>query len=65
MTVQHVVEPVKEPVIGNFHDKLYYLIENLPATIPEASDYDKLAIFSENPADYDDLILNGDSLWIF
>jgi len=47
VAVQHVVddvEPVKEPFVGNFLKKLYYLIENLPATIPEALDYDQLAI---------------------
>ena len=55
-------KPVTEPVKDVFW-KLYNLIENLPASIPEASDYDSLAIFSGNPADYDDPNLSADELW--
>ena len=40
------------PINEDFLQKLYRLIENLPASIPEASDYDHLAVFSGNPADY-------------
>jgi hypothetical protein len=39
------------------------LIENLPASIPEASDYDSLAVFSGNPADYGNQSLSADELW--
>jgi hypothetical protein len=56
--------PVAEPI--NDSDilwKLYNLIENLPASVPEALDYDSLAVFSGNPADYDDPSLSADELW--
>jgi len=52
-----------EPVTSNFLKTLHHLISNLPDTIPEATDYDKLAVFSGNPAQYDDLSLDGDDLW--
>jgi len=34
-----------------------------PASVPEASDYDKLAVFAGNPAEYDNLSLSPDELW--
>lgn len=51
------------PINEDFLQKLYRLIENLPASIPEASDYDCLAVFSGNPADYNDSSLSADELW--
>jgi hypothetical protein len=39
------------------------LIDKLPDTIPEATEYDKLAIFAGNPATYDDPSLDGNDLW--
>ena len=42
--------------------KLYQLIEKLPDAIPEATDYNKLAIFAGNPVDHDDPSLRGDDL---
>jgi hypothetical protein len=52
-----------EPVVSNVLEKLSNLIENLPASIPEASDYDKLAVFAGNPAEYDNPSLSPDELW--
>ncbi|KDR67270.1 hypothetical protein GALMADRAFT_47197, partial [Galerina marginata CBS 339.88] len=43
--------------------KLEHFIENLPDTIPEGNEYDKLAYFAGNPADYDTPSLNADDLW--
>ena len=57
------LEPVAEPPINDLLWKLYNLIENLPASVPEASDYDSLAVFSGNPVDYDDPSLSADELW--
>ena len=51
------------PISNDFLQKLHYLIENLLASIPEASDYDCLAVFSGNPTDYDDPNLSADELW--
>ena len=56
-------EPVAEPPINDTLSKLYTLIENLPASVPEASDYDSLSVFSGNLADYDDPKLSADELW--
>ena len=57
------LKPAVEPVIGDFLGKLHNLIENLPASIPEASDYDRLAVFAGNPAEYDNPNLSPDELW--
>ena len=51
------------PINEDFLQKLYRLIENLPASISEASYYDRLAVFSGNPVDYDDPSLSADELW--
>ena len=39
------------------------MIKNLPESIPEASDYDKLAIFAARPCDFDDTSIPSDELW--
>ena len=57
------LKPAVEPVIGDFLRKLHNLIENLPVSIPEASDYDRLAVFAGNPAEYDNPNLSPDELW--
>ena len=51
------------PVIDNFLEKLVNLIRLLPDTIPEATDYDKLAVFAGNPRDFDNPDLDADDLW--
>jgi len=47
------------PFIKKFSD----LAKNLPHTIPEASDSDKLAEFGQDPANFDDKTFNEDDLW--
>ena len=63
----HAFKPVPEPtgiITGSdFLEKFHNLINRLPDSIPEASEYDKLALFSGNPAVHDDPSLNGDELW--
>lgn len=44
-------------------EKLYDLISTIPNNIPEASDYDVLAVFTGNPQDANDLSLSTDKLW--
>jgi hypothetical protein len=70
--VPHTVNPAisqspegPEPIItgGNFLEKFHNLIQRLPDSIPEASEYDKLAFLSGNPADHDNPNLKGDELW--
>jgi len=58
-----VSESVMMPVTSNFLEKLHNLIDKLPDTIPEATEYDKLAIFAGNPSTYDNPSLDGDDLW--
>ncbi|KAF8148808.1 hypothetical protein B0H34DRAFT_679492 [Crassisporium funariophilum] len=43
--------------------KLQHLIENLPETIPEGTQDDKLAYFAGDPVDFDNPSLNADELW--
>jgi hypothetical protein len=59
----HTLKPAVEPVVSDFLGKLYNLIEKLPTSIPEASDYDRLAVFAGNPAEYDNPSLSPDELW--
>ena len=47
------------PFIKKFSD----LAKNLPDTIPEASDSDKLAEFGQDPAKFDNKTFNKDDLW--
>jgi hypothetical protein len=57
------LKPAVEPVVSDLLGKLYNLIKNLPASIPEASDYDRLAVFAGNPVEYDNPSLSPDELW--
>ena len=50
-------------VFSGFLTRFQYLIKNLPESIPEASDYDKLAIFAARPCDFDDTSIPSDELW--
>jgi hypothetical protein len=52
-----------EPAISGFLARFQYLIKNLPESIPEASDYDKLAIFRARPCDFDDTSIPSAELW--
>lgn len=56
-------EPATEPIVNSFIANLQNLIDKLPASVPEASDYNKLAVFAGNPAEYDNLSLSPDELW--
>ncbi|KAF8964489.1 hypothetical protein BDZ97DRAFT_1660101, partial [Flammula alnicola] len=51
------------PVVRDFLETLQHLIRSLPDTVPEASDYDNLAIFGGNPEESDDPSLDTDELW--
>ena len=54
---------IAAPVVTDFLETLHHLIKNLPDTVPEASDYDKLAVFEGNPMQFDDPTLDADELW--
>jgi hypothetical protein len=42
---------------------LQELVEDLPASVPEASEFDKLAVFGGNPKEFDDPTLDAEELW--
>ena len=46
-----------------FLARFQYLIENLPDSIPEASEHDTLAIFAAKPCDFDDKSIPSSELW--
>ena len=39
------------------------LVKDLPASVPEASEYDKLAVFGGSPKEFDDPTLDAEELW--
>ena len=51
------------PPTTNFLEKLLYLIKHVPDTVPEATEYDKLAVFAGHPGDFDIPNLSVDDLW--
>jgi hypothetical protein len=55
--------PSKAVVFNGFLARFQFLIKNLPESIPEASDYDKLAIFGARPCDFDDTSISSGDLW--
>ncbi|KAF8173643.1 hypothetical protein BJ912DRAFT_931873 [Pholiota molesta] len=46
-----------------FLEKLHFLIQQLPMSIPEALDSDNLAVLSGHPENIDDPSLDADELW--
>jgi hypothetical protein len=62
-TTNATIISVHKSVSDSFIAKLCHLIGNLPKTIPEATEYDKLAAFARDPADYDIPGLDADDLW--
>jgi hypothetical protein len=49
--------------ISPFIKKFSNLVKNLPDTIPEDSDSDRLAKFGQDPENFDDKTFNEDDLW--
>jgi hypothetical protein len=52
-----------EPVFSSFLERFQYLIKSLPESVPKASDYDKFAIFSAKPCNFDDTNIPSGELW--
>jgi hypothetical protein len=42
---------------------LQELVKALPVHVPEASEFDKLAVFGGSPKEFDDPTLDADELW--
>jgi len=56
-------QPVSEPTVNNFIHTLQNLVKDLPESIPEASESDRLAVFGGSPKDFNDPTLDADDLW--
>ena len=56
-------QPVSGPISNIFIKMLQDLVKDLPASVPEASEYDKLAVFGGSPKEFDDPTLDAEELW--
>jgi hypothetical protein len=54
---------ISEPIFNNFIKTLQNLVKDLPESIPEASEFDRLAVFAGTPKEFDDPALDADELW--
>ena len=55
--------PISRPILSNFIKYLQNLVKGLPKSIPEALEFDRLAVFGVPPMEYDDLALDAAELW--
>src|SRR5271168_4430125 len=55
--------PVSEHIFISFIKTLQNLVKDLPESTPEASEFDRLAVFGGNPKEFDDPALDADELW--
>jgi hypothetical protein len=62
-TISSTSQPVSGPIFNSFIKTLQELVKALPASVPEASEFDKLAVFGGNPKKLDDPTLDADELW--
>ena len=51
------------PPTTDFLEKLLYLVKHVLDSVPEATEYDRLAIFEGHPGDFDIPDLGVDDLW--
>ena len=58
-TSKHIPTPIMSSFIKQFHT----LVKGLPASIPEALETNKLAIFGGNPKAFNDPAASADELW--
>ena len=61
--VSSKVLPVSGPIFNDFIKSLQNLVKSLPESIPEASEFDRLAVFGGTPMEFDDPDLDADELW--
>src|SRR5260370_41579341 len=54
---------LKIPLAISFLERLCESIKNLPNDIPEATDYDQLAVFAGHPEQFDDPAVDVSDLW--
>jgi len=56
-------KPVSDPVVNSFISTFQNLVKSLPEDVPEASKFDRLAVFGGTPQEFDDPALDADELW--
>ncbi|KAF8161442.1 hypothetical protein B0H34DRAFT_673382 [Crassisporium funariophilum] len=56
-------QPVSVPIKESFATKLQELVMSLPLSIPEALEFDRLAVFGGDPKSFDDPTISADELW--
>jgi hypothetical protein len=61
-TVSLLSQPVSEP-ISNFINTLQKVVEDLPDSVPEASEFDKLAVFGKSLKEFDVPTSDANELW--
>ena len=61
MASEDIIYPT--PAVNNFLEKLLDLIKHVPNMVPAATKYDKLAVFTGHPADFDIPNIDVDDLW--
>jgi hypothetical protein len=62
-TISFMSQPVLRPISNGFIKMLQELVKALPVHVPEASEFDKLAVFGGSPKEFDDPTLDADKLW--
>jgi hypothetical protein len=62
-TVSSTSKPVSGHISDSFIKMLRDLVKDLPESVPEASEFDRLAVFGRNPKEFDDAALDADELW--
>jgi len=51
------------PIFNSFIDLFQNLVNDLPETVPKASELDRLAVFGRTPEEFDNPGLDADELW--
>jgi hypothetical protein len=62
-TVSSMSQSASGPISNCFIKTLQELVKDLPASVPEASAFDKLAVFGGSPKEFNDSTLDAEELW--
>jgi len=62
-TVSTTSKSVSGPISDSFIKTLRNLVKDLPSSVPEATEFDRLAALGQNLKDFDDAALDADELW--
>ena len=62
-TIFSKLPAVTGPIFNSIIEILQNLVKDLPESVPEASEFNRLAVFGRNPKEFDDPALHADKLW--